>query len=284
MNPRRVWTTARYEIRRAAARKKVLALVILTLLIETIPYYLLKETGSSILPPGVYSYVWTAGVFLPEGFFIPFMALLIAAGSMSEEYEQGTAEVMLSKPVSRDEYFSGKYLGGFLLLAMVVTLGAILSVASATFTFGAQMGLEIIPAVIVAQLLGSTIFYSVAFMSGELVRRSSLSYIVASAVYFTSEVAGIYLGAIYELTGKAFYHQIDLYLPTSPVGSLPLLLGEQNLPQAASPILRVLRAVGLNSTETSVPFSVALVLAYVAFAVVVARFYFNRADIAKKIS
>jgi ABC-2 type transport system permease protein len=108
----RVATFARYEIRRAVARKKVLAIVALTILIDTAPYYALASTHTALVPPPIHPYLWIVGVFVPQAFFLQFIALLIAAGSMSEEYEQGTAEVLLSKPVSREEYFFGKFLGG----------------------------------------------------------------------------------------------------------------------------------------------------------------------------
>jgi ABC-2 type transport system permease protein len=276
-----VWAFARYEIRRATARKKVLVLVVVTILISTIPVILLKSVGGSLLPPGDYPFIWVFGIFVVQGFFLPFTALLIAAGSMSEEYEQGTAEVLLSKPVTRDEYFSGKFLGGYMLISGVILLNATLSVTSASFTFGTQDGLSILPPVVLSQIYSALIFFSVAFMSGELVRRSSLSYIIASAVYFTSEIAGIVLRAIYTLTGDAFYQQINVYLPTSPVSSLPLQIGQPGLPAAAN---QVLRFIGNGPTETSTVFSIGLIALYAFFAIAIARTYFSWADIAKRVA
>src|SRR5207245_2734417 len=167
-------------------RKKVLALVILTIILDTLPYVFLSIAGTSIVPLDARPYLWVAGVFLPQALFLQFIALLIAAGSMSEEYEQGTAEVLLSKPVSRNEYFFGKFLGGYVLLVAVVLLNAVLSIASATYVFGPQVQLEILPLILVAQTFSALVFFSFSFMVGELVRRSSLSYILSSAVFFTS--------------------------------------------------------------------------------------------------
>ena len=145
MRASRVLTFARYEIRRAVARKKVLALVALTVLIAIAPYYALDATHTSLITPPLRPYLWILGVFLPQAFFLQFTALLIAAGSMSEEYEQGTAEVLLSKPVSREEYFFGKYLGGYALVVGIVVLDVVLSITSATFVFGPQQELGIVP-------------------------------------------------------------------------------------------------------------------------------------------
>jgi ABC-2 type transport system permease protein len=281
LNLSKVWAFAVYEVRRASARKKVLALAVITILLDTVPYYLLRTTRLSVLPVGSYPYLWVAGVFILQGFFFPFIALLIAAGSMSEEYEQGTAEVMLSKPVSRDEFLMGKFLGGFLLMSVVILLNAVLSVSSATFSFGSQLGLEILPPVVAAQVFSSLVFLSIAFMSGELIRRSSLSYITASAVFFVSYIVGIYLRLVYTLTGDPIYLSVNLYLPTTPVSSLPLLVGQPRLPDPAESILR---AVGVASAETSIALSVALIAAYALGALAVTRIYFNWADVSKKVT
>jgi ABC-2 type transport system permease protein len=281
MRAGRVLTFARYEIRRAVARKKVLAIVALTILIDTAPYYALASTHTALVPPPIHPYLWIVGVFVPQAFFLQFIALLIAAGSMSEEYEQGTAEVLLSKPVSREEYFFGKFLGGYALLIGIVVLNAFLSIASATFVFGPQVELQILPLTLASQVFSALVFYSFAFMVGELMRRSSLSYILSSAVFFTSEIIVIYLTLIYSLTGDNVYKVASLYLPTSPVDSLPLLLAEPSFP---STVLTLFRIGGATPVESSVPLSAALIAAYVLVAVLVSLAYFTRMDVAKRVT
>ena len=281
MRAGRVLTFASYEVRRAVARKKVIALVALTILIDTAPYYALAASHTAIVPPPLHPYLWIVGVFVPQAFFLQFIALLIAAGSMSEEYEQGTAEVLLSKPVSRREYFFGKFLGGYALLISIVVLNALLSIASATFVFGPQTALEILPLTLASQVLSALVFYSFAFMVGELMRRSSLSYILSSAVFFTSQILGIYLNLIYGLTGSDIYRVANLYLPTSPVDSLPLLLAEPSFP---SNVLTLFRFGGGSTVESSVVMSAALIAVYAVSAVAVALLYFSRADVAKRVT
>jgi ABC-2 type transport system permease protein len=281
MRPSRILTFAGYEARRAVARKKVIALVALTVLLDTAPYYALAATRASIVPPPLHPFLWIVGVFIPQALFLQFIALLIAAGSMSEEYEQGTAEVLLSKPVSRTEYFFGKFLGGYALLVAIVILNAALSVTSATFVFGPQVQLEILPLTLAAQSFSALVFFSFAFMVGELIRRSSLSYILSSAVFFTSQILGIYLNLIYSLTGSDIYRVVNLYLPTSPVDSLPLLLSEPSFP---STVQTLFRFGGAGAVETSVSLSAALIVVYAVSAVLIALLYFGRMDIAKRVT
>ena len=48
--------------------------------------------------------------------------LMSEASAMSEQDEQGTAELLLSKPVKRSDYFAGKFLGGYLFFLLIVAL------------------------------------------------------------------------------------------------------------------------------------------------------------------
>ena len=280
MRASRVLTFARYEIRRAVARKKVIALVALTVLIAVAPYFALDATHTSLITPPLRPYLWVLGVFLPQAFFLQFTSLLIAAGSMSEEYEQGTAEVLLSKPVSREEYFFGKYLGGYTLVVGIVVLDVILSITSATFVFGPQLNLGILPTILVAQVFAALVFYSFAFMVGELMRRSSLSYILSASVFLTSEVVGTFLNILYTLTGTGAYKVANFYLPTSPVDSLPLLLGEPSFPSSVQLVFRF----AATPVEPSIGFSALLIAVYVLSAVLIALTYFRNMDVAKRVT
>jgi len=280
MRASRVLTFARYEIRRAVARKKVLALVALTVLISTAPYYALYATHTSLVTPPLRPYLWVLGVFLPQAFFLQFTALLIAAGSMSEEYEQGTAEVLLSKPVSREEYFFGKYLGGYVLVVGIVILDVVLSISSATFVFGPQQQLDVEPTILVAQVFAALVFYSFAFMVGELMRRSSLSYILSASVFFTSEVVGVFLNILYSLTGTDVYKVANYYLPTSPVDSLPLLLAEPKFPSSVQLVFRF----AATPVEPSIVVSALLIAVYFLSAVLIALAYFSGMDVAKRVT
>ena len=127
-----IFTFASYEVRRAIARKKVIALVIFTILLSVLPYYALSAAGATLIPTSLYPYIWIAGILLIGPLFLNFTAILIAAGAMSEEYEQGTAELLLSKPVRRSDYLTGKFLGGYSLLLFILALTLILSVGSPT--------------------------------------------------------------------------------------------------------------------------------------------------------
>lgn len=287
MKPSVAFTFFRYEIKRSIARRKIIALGFFTLLIGTAPYFLLSYLGGghgvliTILRP-YFGYLWVVGVFLPQTFFIPFTAILISGGAMSEEYEAGTAELLLSKPVTKADYFAGKFLGGYALIVFIIGLNMVLSVISATLTFGPQLQLDTVPLVFVAESFGVLLFFGVGFMFGELVRRSSLAYIISSALFFTSEIFGIALTLIYTLTSIGFYRQVQLFLPTIPMSSLAVLVESPYLPPRVNELLSFASFGG--AVETSLSFTVGLILVYFLSVFVISFVYFERADISRKVS
>jgi len=276
-----IYTFASYEIKRAIARKKVLALIIFTILLNVLPYYALSAAGTTLIPTSVYPYIWVVGIFAVGPLFLNFTAILIAAGAMSEEYEQGTAELLLSKPVRRSDYFTGKFLGGYILFLSILALTLFLSFASAFTFFGTQNSLYIIPGLFLAQAFSSLAFYSLAFMLGELIRRSSLAYIFSSAAFFSSYIISAFLGIVYEITGKEIYKTVEIYLPTSPASSLPIQYAFPKLPSRLSTVLRFI------NTSTAVPtinLSIEILLVYTIITGAIAIAYFLYADISRKLS
>ncbi len=283
--PEVIFTFARYEIKRAIARKKVLALVAFTILLTVLPYYALSQAGTSLIPASIASsvdpYLWVFAVILVGPLFLNFTAILIAAGSMSEEYEQGTAELLLSKPVRRSDYITGKFLGGYLLFLFILTLTIVLSIASAFTFFGVQKDLYLIPGLFIAQAFSSLLFFSLAFMLGELIRRSSLAYIFSSAIFFSSYIISVFLDAIFRATGKVVYKTVQMYLPSSAAGSLPSQYALPRLPTALSTALTF---INTSTIRPTISFSIEILLVYTIIALTISVVYFLRADISRKLS
>lgn len=269
---------ASYEMKRAIARRKVLILIGFIVLLSTLPYYGLMRIESRIPAPDL-AYLWVVIVFLGP-LFLNFTAILIAAGAMSEEYEQGTAELLLSKPVRRSDYFAGKFLGGFVLFLVIEAIDVFLNIASAYAAFGPQQELGLLPGLFVAQSYAGLLFYSLAFMLGEVLRRSSIAYIFSSALFFASFIIGTYLQLIYAITNNAFYQQVQFYLPTTSADSLPQKYVLSNLP---SGITFILNLAGGGSAAPPIAQSILQVFLYSAIGLVIAAVYFSFADISRRV-
>jgi hypothetical protein len=119
-----------------------------------------------------------------------------ACGCNFRKIREGTAELVLSKPVRWSDYFTGKFLGGYILFLAILVLDIFLSVSSAFTFFGPQDSLGILPGLFLTQAIAALVFCSLAFMLGELIRRSSLACIFSSTIFFSSFIIGEFLGLI----------------------------------------------------------------------------------------
>jgi ABC-2 type transport system permease protein len=171
-----------------------------------------SEFGAIIGPT---TYMWIYGVLEGQSFFLPLMAIIIAGGSMSEEYEHGTADILLSKPITRVEYMSGKFLGGFSVLVMIEALTTFVGVVLGLVFFGTQNSLQFSPLMFLAIAYSSLIFFCLSFMLSEVFRGSTLAMLIALGIL----VASYILGAILNIVPGALY--VVRGMPTWASGNFP---------------------------------------------------------------
>ena len=224
----RVAVIARYEWRRALAKKKILALIILTVAFQTLIMLglsaLVRTGGTVFLTSEAVSFMWIFGVLEGQGLFVPLIAIIIAGGSMSEEYEHGTADILLSKPVSRLEYMFGKLLGGFSLLAVIEALLSVVGVVLSLWFFGAQSGLQFAPFMFLAIVYSSLIFFCLSFMFSEVFRGSTLAMLAALGVLIALSVISPLLSMLYSATGQQAYSYLSKGIPTWAATNFPSFL------------------------------------------------------------
>jgi ABC-2 type transport system permease protein len=268
----RVRVIAGYEWKRAVAKKSVLALVILAVAIQTLVVVSIYEFSRS---SGIASFgssndfVWILAVLGGGGegaFFVQLIAIIIAGGSMSDEYEHGTADILLSKPISRIEYLFGKFLGGFSMLAAVEALITLVGVVLSIGFFGAQSYLQFAPLMFLAMAYSSLIFFCLSFMFSEVLRRTTLAILVAFALYIASSVITPILGL--------FYGTVERATPTWAATSFPGFLMSE---------LITARNTGLPTVDTGALNEAALIVAvYAIIFVIIAAYRLLKSDVTKK--
>jgi ABC-2 type transport system permease protein len=256
-----------YEWRRAIAKKKILALIILAVAFQTLVMIALSQVGTSELSPygfGTPSFMWILGVLQGQGLFVSLIAIIIAGGSMSEEYEHGTADILLSKPITRLEYLFGKFFGGFLLLALVEALTTIVGVVLSLLFFGAQSSLEFVPFMFLAIVYSSLVFFSLSFMCSEVFRGSTLAMLIAFGVFIASSVISSILVYLPNMS------DIVKVIPTWAATSFPSLLMYQIIPGYGTPETNVL-------VQASI-----IILVYAIIFILIAAYRLVNSDVSKK--
>ena len=282
----RIAIIASYEWRRALAKKWFFALVILafaTQILVFVVFNFLFTNPPSHLPPifqgsleQIKPFMWTIEVLTPQGFFMSLIVIMIAGGSMSEEYEHGTADILLSKPITKLEYMTGKYLGSLSLLSFATALTTIIGVILAVGFFSPQESLQFIPYIYLAIVYSNLVFLSLAFMFSEVLRRTTLSYFSAIGVFIASMVISGVLSAVYGFTGEPLYSDVSKWLPTWGASNFPsFVLGKLvNVPN--SPFVSSVQG------NSDLLLAGAFIAVYTIIFIAVATFRLVKSDVTKK--
>ena len=275
----RIFVILSYEWNRALAKKKVLALVILGIVIQVLPFVAFTQVAPGFLTDEAKATMWIFGALGGQSLFIQLVAIIVAGGSMSEEYEHGTADMLLSKPIRRVEYLTGKFLGGFSLLvaveALMVTTGVLMGYAF----FGPQNDLQYAPLIFAAIAYSSLLFFSLTFMFGEVLRKGTLAMLTAIGVFIASQILYGVLLILHAFSVAAgepnqLYVDVSKLLPTWSAGNLPTLIASELMPVLRNPLIT------LTTGEIVLPAAIIAVYFIVSVAITVTRLL--KSDVAKK--
>jgi ABC-2 type transport system permease protein len=269
----RVAVMISYEWRRAIAKKKILALIILAVTFQALVMIALSQFAIgalSLIGFGTTSLIWILGVLEGQGLFVQLIAIITGGGSMSEEYEHGTADILLSKPITRPEYLFGKFLGGFFLLAMVEALTTIVGIVLSLLFFGAQSSLQFAPLMFLAIVYSSLVFFSLSFMCSEVFRGSTISMLIALGIFIASSVLSSILGVLYTFSNESTYLYLSRGIPTWAATNFPSLLMYQLIPGYGTP-----------DTDALVQASIIIVVYAIIF-ILIAAYRLVKSDVTKK--
>ncbi len=274
----RVLVIVGYEWKRALAKRKILALVILAVVIQVLPFIAFTQMSPGFLDEEARATMWVFGALGGQSLFIQLVSIIIAGSSTSEEYEHGTADILLSKPIKRLEYLSGKFVGGFLLLIVVEFLMMVTGVLMGYAFFGPQNDVHFAPVILGAIAYSSLLFFSLTFMLSEVVRRSTLAMLTAIGVFIASQIMYGVLILLYSLSQMAgqpiqFYLDLSKALPTW-TANLPVFIASEVMPMFRNPLISL--ATG------EIALSAAVIAVYTVVFVVIAIAKLTRSDVTKK--
>jgi ABC-2 type transport system permease protein len=280
----RIATIIGYELRRALAKKKFLVLVILALALQVgifaLFYYFFTNPppGFTIIGPAleeVKAMMWLVGVLGPQGLFIPLIAIVIAGGSMSEEYERGTADILLSKPITKIEYMTGKFLGGLSLLGFVIALTTTLGATLAYGLFGPQESIQFVPVIYLVLVYSNMLFFSMAFMFSEVFRRTTLSILASVGILVASLFIGGILSTMYFISGgEQLYLEVSKWLPNWSVSNLPSFVASELITAPESPFVSV--------QGGDIQLAAAIIAVYTIASILIAALKLVRSDVTKR--
>lgn len=274
---KRVATIIDYEWRRALAKKKVLALIILAVAIQTLPFIMFTQFID--LTEDAKATMWIFGALGGQNLFIQLVAIIIAGGSMSEEYEHGTADIILSKPIKKLEYMSGKFVGGFSLLVVIEALMVAIGVFLGFAFFGSQRHLQFAPLILGAIAYSSLLFFSLTFMFSEVVRRGTLAMLTAIGVFIASQMVYGVLLMLYMFSAvgglpNEFYMDVSKLLPTWSAANLPTFIASKLMPMLDNPLITLVTG--------EIELAALIIAVYAVASILIASIRLVKSDVTKK--
>jgi len=267
-----------YEWRRALAKKKVLALIILAIAIQALPLIIFTQISLDLTEEAKAT-MWVFGALGGQSLFIQLVAIIIAGGSMAEEYEHGTADILLSKPIRKLEYMSGKFAGGFSLLVFIETLMVAIGVFLGFAFFGAQSNLQFAPLILGAIVYSSLLFFSLTFMFSEVIRKGTLAMLTTIGIFIASQILYGVLLALYGFSvgggePNEFYLDVGKFLPTWSAANLPTFIASELMPMLNNPLITV--ATG------DIALSASIIAVYAVASILVTTIRLVKSDVTKK--
>ena len=114
------------------------------------------QDGTSLLLNGF------AGLAKIMGFFAPLIGFALGFDAVVKEKKSGSLNVLLTHPVFRDNIISGKILGSFLTLALVIVISTLISIGTLLLIIGGTLNGFELGRIAVFSII--TFFYSIIFM------------------------------------------------------------------------------------------------------------------------
>lgn len=262
---RAIITIAGYELKKTLARKRVLAIVALIFLLEVSIYLISTLLPRSFIAPFI-PVAWAVGLLAPAGLLLHILALTVGSASFSEEYELGTADYWLTRPVSTTEYFVGKVAGSAVFMTLIIALYSVLSLLLPWFIYGPQSKLEFYVLGVSSSILAMLTFLSIGIAMGEILRRSMLATITSAAAFFASFIAEFYLNIVSRINNDPSLIELSRLLPTWPSIRLVSSVVAEALPgglllTGPAPIAGTIPAPELGTALASISMYAAIFLA-----------------------
>ena len=270
---------AEYELRRALANRKVHLLIILGLIFEIAPFIVLTQIRVITLSETATKLMWLIGVLAPQTLFVHIVAIIVSVSSMAEEYESGTADILLSKPLRRIEYFFGKFFGGYILVILISSLITVLGVVLAEISFGPQVLLGNLPWIHLSIIFSSLLFYSVGFMVGELFRKTTLAYMLTTTTLISGVILAGFLSFAYTVTQDQIYLAVEKSLPSWSAISLPFIVTGELFRTGLTSVPFLSTAIQTGGTLTEALLSAVI---YISASISIALVRLLKSDVSRK--
>ncbi len=206
----RFWAVTKYELFWNLRKKKLLLMLVLSLLTAVLTLVYPWAAGISKLGAGPDVLVpnalggWGSSPLSANWlgpFILFFFAIAVFVDSIPGEFEAGTIVLLVTKPVSRTLVFAAKYLGSFLTLLAAYSFLYLVLLVGAVLVYGPQNNLQSYPALFAGNVVGTIVLASFVLFLGSLKKSSTIASIGSFGIIIGISIIGVILES---LAGQAW--------------------------------------------------------------------------------
>jgi ABC-2 type transport system permease protein len=270
-----------YELRRVLAKKRVLVLIAAVFLMEAGLYLVVTRLPPSLLGPAS-PYVWMLGIVAPTLGLLQVTSLMVGSTVFSDEYEAGTSDFWLTRPISRTEYYIGKVLGGLALVLIIISAYTAFSVGIAWFVFGPQQRLDLLVTSLPASVASSLPFYAIGLAFSEVLRRGMMATILSGLTFFGSYIFEGYANIVAAFSNDRALLELSHLLPTWGSTRITTDVLVQGLTGSGLPSTGILSFLAGSSGGSSLSLMLLNVAAYTAIALLLAWLRLRTSDVTRR--
>lgn len=220
--PKQISKIFSYEFTRAFKQKKYYAVIIVGLLFQIL-YLSIAKIYPEIesLPGFEHSHMAIQTVLFPTGFFTLIISLAVAFNSISGEFENGSAKLLFTKPLSKIEFYIGKFLGSFGAVAVAILVWVAAGL-SGYVIYGSQTLLGNVPFVFLALIYAALPFLAIIAAVSAITKKSTVSAVIVLGIYFVQTMALIPI--------LQYIYSIDIvkFLPNWGIENFPMTIAGIN--------------------------------------------------------
>lgn len=249
----KVKSVFKYELSRIFRQK--IFFVSLALLVPLKVIILFSGSGiSDMSQPRFTTWVMETAVLGGFGFLAFILCVIVGHDSVAGEFESGHVKTLFTKPLSKSEFFLGKYLACSLLIILVSLLLTAVGSSGYLFFESQKLMVNLLP-VFGAVIYASLPYLSFVFIVSALTRKSNASVVVLFIIFFA----------------QRFIPSLSGILVNWPVKLMPSVVIHKLLTEAA----------GLQSAPQSgsLLFSVVFITIYIIVPLLIGLYYLNTSDI-----
>ncbi len=270
-----------YELRRVVVKKRILVLIAAVFLTEAGLYLVITRLPPQLLGP-LHPYAWVPGVIAPTLGLLQITSLMVGSTVFSDEYEAGTSDFWLTRPISRTEYYIGKVLGGLALILCIVSAYIAFSVGIAWFVFGPQRRLDLLLTSFPASVASALPVYAIALAFSEALRRGMIATILSGITFFGSYIFESYANVVATFSNDKTLLELIRFLPTWGSVRITTDVLAQGLSGSDPSLAQTLGFLTGLSDGSSTSLILLNVVAFTAIALLVAWLRLRTGDVSRR--